>query len=74
MNEPTTVALAAPLPLIMPTAEEARTAVWGIVCRDFPAIRCMKLTIAPWASKPRAAAARSKKAPIVVSAIWAYWP
>jgi hypothetical protein len=58
----------------MPTADEARTAVWGIVCRDFPAILCMKLTIAPWASKPRAAAARYIKAPIVVSAICAYIP
>ncbi len=74
MKAPTTVALAAPLPLIMPTADEARTAVWGIVCRDFPAILCMKLTIAPWASKPRAAAASSKNAAIVVSAIWAYCP
>ena len=74
VKAPTTVALAAPLPLIMPTADEASTAVCGIVTRDLPAIRRMNWTIAPWASKPAAAAARSRKAPIVVSAICAYCP
>ncbi len=59
---------------VVEDTEEARAAAWGIVCRDFPAIRCMKLSIARWASKPRAAAARSRKAAIVVSAIWAYCP
>ncbi len=67
---PTTTALAEPLPLTVPTASEPSTVACGTIWREPPASRRMTLIMAACAPKPRAAAASSRNAAMIVSASW----